>query len=324
MKNIIFFLSFLFASLHTSTAFSADVDFFITHILGSTPGSIQITINSFYAPPFTITITGPSTNTTINIPTNSHTFPISMIGEYCITVTNSSGCVATKCMRVKKCSISPWGSIVCFEEPAPGPGWDFFALGTGNPGGTNTGANDFSYNILSPTPISDPTADSIILTIGSVSNQILSTGSSPYLVDSQNEISSDADFIFKFNSIGKIAWVYYKNRLSDEWEGGGRSNSENKPMETTEGNEAGFRIFPNPASDMLFVNIPQFEEPGNEELEFTICTIYGAELQRNNLKTDANNRNYSIPLNGTAPGTYIVKVIQNRQVLYSTLIILQR
>lgn len=324
MKNVIFFLRFLLASLHTSTAFSADVDFSITHILGSTPGSIGVTVNSFYDPPFSITIIGPSTNATINISTNSHTFPITLKGEYCITVTNSSGCVATKCMMVKKCTISTWGSVICFAEPAPGPGSDVFALGTGNPGGANTDANDFSYDILSPSTISDLTFDSIMVTIGAVSNQILSTGSSPYLVDSQNEILSDADFIFKFNSIGKIAWVYYKNRLADEWDGGSRSNSENKLTETTEGNDVGLRIFPNPASDILFVNIPQSEEPGNEEFEFTICTIYGAELQRYNLTTDLNSHSYSVPVKGIASGTYIAKVIRNRQILYSTLIILQR
>lgn len=148
MKNIIFFLSFLFAITHSNMAFSADVDFAITHILGSTPGSIQLTINNFYTPPFTINITGPSTNTTINISTNSHTFPITLKGEYCITVTNSTGCVAAKCMMVKKCTISPWGSVICLSEPAPGPGSDVFALGKGNPGGANTDANDFSFDIL--------------------------------------------------------------------------------------------------------------------------------------------------------------------------------
>lgn len=324
MKNIAFFLSFLFASLHTSTAFSADVDFSITHILGSTPGSIGVTVNSFYDPPFSITIIGPSTNTTINISTNSHTFPITLKGEYCITVTNSSGCVATKCMMVKKCTISTWGSVICLGEPAPWPDKDVFALGTGNPGGANTDANDFSYDILSPSTISDLTFDSIMVTIGAVSNQILSTGSSPYLVDSQNEISSDADFIFKFNSIGKITWVYFKNRLSDEWDGESRSSSENKPTGVTEVNDAGFRIFPNPASDMLFINIPQLEEPGNTECEFAICTIYGAELQRYNITTDVNTHNFSVPVKVTAPGAYIAKVIRNRRVLYSTLIILQR
>lgn len=325
MKNVIFFLSFLFASLHTCTAFSVDVDFSITHILGSTPGSIGVTVNSFNIPPFSITIIGPSTNTTINISTNSHTFPITLKGEYCITVTNSLGCVATKCMMVKKCTISStWASVICFAEPGPGPGSDVFALGTGNTGEANTGVNDFSYDILSHSTISDLTFDSIMVTIGAVSNQILSTGSSPYLVDSQNEILSDADFIFKFNSIGKIAWVYYKNRLTDEWDGGSRSKSENKLTETVEGNDIGLRIFPNPASDILFVNIPQSEELGNEKFEFTICSIYGVELQRYNLTTDMNSHNYSVPVKGIASGTYIAKVIRNRQILYSTLIILQR
>ncbi|HFD32127.1 MAG TPA: hypothetical protein ENJ28_05380 [Gammaproteobacteria bacterium] len=321
MKNIIFFLIFLLASLHTSTAFSADVDFSITHILGSTPGSIGVTVNSFYTPPFAITIIGPSTNTTIDIFTNSHTFPITMNGEYCITVTNSSGCVATKCMMVKKCTVSPWGSIFCLEEPAPEP--YVFALGVGNPGGANTDANDFSYNILSPSPIPDQIADSIMTTIRSVSNQILSTGSSPYLIDSQNEISSDADFIFKFDSIGIIAWVYYKNRLSDEWDEWSRSNSENRPTETMERNDAGFRIFPNPASDILFINIPQLDKL-RKEFEFTISTIYGAELRKYPLITDVNTRNYSVPINGIIPGTYLAKVIRNKQILYSALIILHR
>lgn len=119
MKKIIFYALLLLGPL-TITAQGSDLNVTAYHVLGSSPGSLSVTISSAFTPPFTLTVTGPG-GYTLNITLNTNTFSIPGLssGEYCVSITNQDGCVASLCIKIKKCKtfvLRGTSFISCFEE----------------------------------------------------------------------------------------------------------------------------------------------------------------------------------------------------------------
>lgn len=123
MRNPLFFISFLLFP----TVLSAQIpDLNVTafHVLGNNSGSLSIVISPDYPPPFSLIITGPNGytfNTTMT--TNSYNLSGLSIGEYCVSVSNGAGCIASLCIKIKKCNTYIFRGIVytsCLDDAPTG------------------------------------------------------------------------------------------------------------------------------------------------------------------------------------------------------------
>lgn len=273
MKSKYIFTILLQTLFFTNKIFSEDIDFTVTHITDLNVGSIVVNIGNGFQPPFTMTITGPNTNSTIIENSNSHAFSISQQGEYCIAIENGSGCSATGCMFVRKCNITKWGSIICYEEPTEIP-TDVFALGSKNSTQLNLSAKDFDYRIISPPNLNTSSKELINNKIEIFTNQLLSTGYSQYLTDTQNEIQFEGDFIFKFNTEGDIIWIFCKNFCQSNESIDEDMNLESYSSSITNENTTKGLLFPNPTFGQIQINNK------NKFIDYEIYNMYGSLLDK--------------------------------------------
>ncbi|MCX7908265.1 MAG: S8 family serine peptidase [Ignavibacteria bacterium] len=90
-----------------------------------------------------------------------------------------------------------------------------------------------------------------------------------------------------------------------------------KQISTVESQKHNFNLFPNPANNFLFVNIPNFDE----DPELTIVDAFGNEFLRKKLsELDFVSGKYFVNLEGINSGIYFVRIISKSNVISSKFI----
>ncbi len=212
MKKIIFYALLLLGPL-TLAAQGSDLNVTAYHVLGNSPGSLFITVSSAFTQPFTLGVTGPG-GYTLNITLNTNTFSIPSLpsGEYCVSVTNQDGCVASLCIKIKKCKTFVFQGtsfISCFEEAPTEDPSVLYARGS-----RMSGSAGFEFNLLLQEQISDSETMAILNAIDLNTAMIEQNGYSLYDINYQDEVDGEGyDYVYKMNTDASIIWVYHNANI---------------------------------------------------------------------------------------------------------------
>jgi hypothetical protein len=290
------FLLYSFVFLHVLSLYAQVPDLNVTafHQLGSSTGSLSITISQDYSPPFSLIVTGPNGYTfSATISANTYNLTGLSVGEYCVSVTNGTGCVATLCIKVQKCNTNIFhGTTItsCTVEAEEH---------TGDPGvlyakGNFVGEDNFLIEILlnRSTALSDLQRENILKTVEETTSYILQHGSSPYEITSQNEVNAEGfDYVFKLQTDAKLIWVYHPYNNADR----GRHVA-NRVSNTT----VPYFVYPNPASDFF-----QIFHPGENENKYklTLTDLAGRPVMPSFSLTETNS---VVPVNSLPNGMYLL------------------
>ena len=143
-------------------------------------------------------------------------------GKYTVTVINDNGCVAQWSGRVKRCRQSVSGVIICrpyIGDPEPYPNDplpDKDAIYFGDPITTSQNQS-LSLDLDVYTNMSEVELQSIELLvdqqIATETQNILQNGFSAYEIVSQDELETDAKFVFKFDHTGSLLWLVHNLSL---------------------------------------------------------------------------------------------------------------
>ncbi|MCC6600743.1 MAG: T9SS type A sorting domain-containing protein [Crocinitomicaceae bacterium] len=290
MKKIIFYALLLLGPL-TLTAQGSDLNVTAYHVLGNSPGSLFITVSSAFTPPFTLTVTGPggyTLNTTLN--TNTFSIPSLPSGEYCVSITNQDGCVASLCIKIKQCKTFVFHGtsfISCFEEaPAEDP-TVLYARGIRLPG-----SNGFEFNLLLQEQISDSETMAILNAIDLNTAMIEQDGYSPYDINYQNEVDGEGyDYVYKMNTDASIIWVYHNANIE--------ARSHRSSYKET---EIPFSVSPNPTSDFIQVTLNNGEF---SNYAFSVTNLAGQTVIPD---TTPSEQSFIINTNDWPSGMYLLRV----------------
>lgn len=276
-------------------------------ILPGANGKLTIVITPGSGSPlFNISLSGPGsyvyTNNTASLIT---TISGLRSGLYCGTITENSGCVASICAKIKKCTrrtLDGKSTITCEDviEPCCSTG-EFYSTGNKINSTENDGSIGYFFNVFHQLPedIYAEISDLTTLIMYQEINKIAQLGYSEYEILSQNEFQSEAEFIFKFNQNGTLIWVFHNFHPDLE---------ERSPKIFTYLNSTsklnGY-IFPNPSDGLINI---AFREPLDHDS--VICKVFdvnGKTCFKDVIYLN-NNTNASINLNDLPSGFYYMQI----------------
>lgn len=288
-----------------TSGFCSDITITINHATGPADGSITITLDDNSNGPYSYVLTGPVSTTF----TNSDL--VNMIndlpkGMYCLTVTNADGCSAEICFEIKKCKRFK-GKTFCHEVVAlPAHVGAVMLIGYNDDeddGILKDNTFDIRTNVTST--ILDDILPSILETTNQETDNILLTGTSPYLVSEQNVIEDDDIlFLFSFDQTGTLEWVYYSGENAN-YEG--MDDASNTRYVYGETNEV--KINPNPVLNDLMIEL-------NSDLLYHKLEIYSASGQLMLEKKIGKDSELNINVEEFSPGMYFIQFtgLENREV----------
>lgn len=290
MKKIIFYALLLLGPL-TLTAQGSDLNVTAYHVLGSSPGSLSITISSAFTPPFTMTVSGSggyTLNTTLN--TNTFSIPGLSSGEYCVSITNQDGCVASLCIKIKQCKTFVFHGtsfISCFEEAPTEDPSVLYARGS-----HLSGSAGFEFNLLFKEQISDVETMAILNAIDLNTAMIKQDGYSPYDIDYQDEVDGEGyDYVYKMNTDASIIWVYHNSNIET------RSH-----RSSYEGTGVPFSVSPNPTSNFIQVT---FNDGDFRNYALSVTDLAGQTVIPNITPT---GKDFNINTNDWQSGMYLLRI----------------
>lgn len=290
MKKIIYYALLLLGPL-TLTAQGSDLNVTAYHVLGSTLGSLSITVSSAFTPPFTLVVTGPGgyvLSTTIS--TNTFSIPGLPTGEYCVSITNQDGCVASVCIKIKQCKTFVFHGtsfISCFEEAPTEDPSVLYARGR-----RLSGSAGFEFNLLLQEQISDIETMAILNAIDLNKAIIEQYGYSPYDIDYQNEVDGEGyDYVYKMNTDGSIIWVYHNANIE--------ARSHRSSYKET---EVSFSVSPNLTSDFIQVT---FNDVDFRNYALSVTNFTGQTIVPNITPT---SQVFNINTNDWPSGMYLLIV----------------
>ncbi|MCB0573050.1 MAG: T9SS type A sorting domain-containing protein [Saprospiraceae bacterium] len=289
MKKIIFYALLLLGPL-SLTAQGSDLNVTAYHVLGSSPGSLSITVSSAFMPPFNLTVTGPggyALSATMN--TNTYSIPGLASGEYCVSITNLDGCVATICIKIKKCKTFVFHGtpfVSCFEEAPTEDPSVLYARGI-----RLSGAAGFEFNLLLQQDIGDVETMAVLNAIDMNTAMIEQYGYSPYDVDYQDEVDAEGyDYVYKMNSDASIIWVYHSANI------GARSQ-----LSSQDETDSPISLSPNPASGFIRV---AFSGDDFNNYTLSVVDLAGKTIVPNFSPT---SQDFSINTSDWPSGMYLLK-----------------
>lgn len=235
-----------------SRTVAADITVTATHVVSppGNNGALHVEIDaSITDMPFVITITnalGVVTTQTIN----SHTFNYGNLptGNYCVNVATQSGCEATACVTIIRCK--KFGSSYMCSIVAEGCCKEALIV-TGDPSAyINAMPSNFNFEAHYPPVFAgfDMIQDDVFAQSLAIAQEIVAYGASPYDIPEQNEIETDAMFVFKFDSSGHIIWAYHRYAAPESFQ-----RADAVFRQPGSGPEAAISVYPNPANDMVNV-----------------------------------------------------------------------
>jgi len=276
-----------------ASGFCSDISITINHAVSPYNGSISITLDDNSNGPYTYVLTGPVniTFTNSDLVNDINDLPV---GDYCLTVTNADGCTAEVCFAIKRCQ--RWkGKVFCNQVIAlPIPTGIIMLVGHDDDGKLKGN----TFDVL--TEIEDTYLDnimpSIMETVHQETDNILLTGTSPYLVLEQNEIEDDNIlFLYSFDDTGALQWVYYSGENADDGRIDDGSSSRNSFDNFDE-----VKISPNPVINDLLVEL-------NPDLNYQKLEIYSSSGQLMMERKIGGDLDFSINVEHLNAGMYFIQ-----------------
>ena len=293
MRNSLFYI-ILFLYPFVVGAQTPDLNVTAFHVLGNSTGSLSIVVSSDHNPPFSLIVTGPGGYTFSTTMTgNIHNLSGLAVGEYCVALTNGSGCIAALCIKVKKCSTHIFHGVSftsCLDEAPTSDPNTLYAKGGLVPG------SGFHFELMAgaSTTLSDAQTQGILQIIDETTSYIEQYGASPYEVASQDEVDAEgSDYVFKLTTEPRLIWVYHPK-------GGEERNR--VPSAGKTGAAASFIVNPNPASDFFQVSF--------SGEHYKNCTVSLTDLTGRIIVSDLvpTEPNVHIPTSAHPVGIYLLKV----------------
>ena len=293
MKNFLFYI-ILFLCPFVLGAQVPDLNVTAFHVLGNSTGSLSIVVSSDHNPPFSLIVTGPGGFTfTTTMTGNIHNLSGLVVGEYCVALTNGSGCIAALCIKVKNCSTHIFHEVSftsCFEEAPTGDPNTVYAKGGLVP------EAGFQFELITGTStiLSDAQTQGIHHIIDETTSYIDLYGSSPYEVASQDEVDAEgSDYVFKLTTEPRLIWVYHPK-------GGEERNRVPSAGKTSA--DVSFIVNPNPSSDFFQVS---FSGEHYKDCTVSLTDLTGRIIVSDLVPTEPN---INIPTSMLPVGIYLLKV----------------
>lgn len=291
MKKIFYCVAFMVLSIE-SYAQGPDLNVVASPAVGGSMGVLSISISLTYSPPFTLVITGPNGFVlNANITENTHVLWNLPPGEYCVSVTNATGCTASLCIKIKKCTIITMHGttyVSCIDDAPSDPDPTVvYARGMNS----TISPPLHNYDLTTSSSLTTMDVNQIFFTIDEVTNLINQVGYSIYDVESQTEIESEGyDFVFKFVN-NEIVWVHHNTSFSER----------NKIIEHLVVGDQYYKIVPNPASNQINV---VFSSDDFAEFRLHIFDASGSLIKSNIVPT---SKEFQIETINLPSGLYFLK-----------------
>lgn len=326
------FLAFNFTALYAQ---ESDVcvqveDVFIDESGNVTPGSISVTVNNldfgeiaFLEVTSSPCATGKTKNLTISDPIYTYS-PIyqACVGEYCFLITHNGGtsgdpeddCEIEVCAEVNPCvervitdnnpDTYDYVTIYCYERVKfPEESLEekdvVYLSGSlldleANPiEGQYTVYTDLNYEFF------QQISNKIYSSIESITNEILTKGTSKYDIAKQTDIITEDDFVFKYNAEGKIEWVWHKDFKKKT------KNNQISQAALSDNSLVIQKIYPNPFNNEFTLEI---ESTQATNVQLMVYDVLGSQIVSEPQNLEKGNNVIRVITNNLSDGMYLLEI----------------
>ncbi len=261
-----------------------------------------------------------------NRPENFKIFSGMAPGEYEVIVNNGQNCVAgwsglIKC--VNSSNNRPCSIVSLPVEPAPGTGTDSKkAVYIGDPVGEPSSPGYF-LDLARMTNMKEAQLNALSEKmenkISVETNKILTGGTSNFEIPAQEEINTDARFVYKFNEAGEMEWLVqqYPEKITAKERSS--SNERQLPVSIENTKLAITAIFPNPFESLINISVNGVKE---EKVQVQLLNLSGQLLLEKEYSLTKGVNNLQVETTKELPqGSYFLTILDQEGNRYTKTII---
>lgn len=259
-------------------------------------------------------------------PVNSKTFTDIAPGTYEVIVNDGQGCVAGWSGAIRCVNTSnnrPCIIVSLPVEPAPGKGNDSGkTVYIGNPVG-EPGSPEYFLDLARMTDMEAETlnelSENMEKKISIETDKILAGGTSRFEIANQEEINTDARFVYKFNEAGEMEWLVqqYPEKITAKEKSS--SNERQLPISIENTKLAITAIFPNPFESLINISVNGVKE---EKVQVQLLNLSGQLLLEKEYSLTKGVNNLQVETTKELPqGSYFLTILDQEGNRYTKTII---